>query len=520
MQNLNAVPTVGTFGDVAAKTNMNFSLIKVAIDLLENNSQRAKGYFSSSSALSSAHPNPAVGDWAVVRVSNSDLIYKCSTAGTWTNTNTPWAGGTINLSEYLRKNEGDTSIVAGSNNYPFTDAVFQELNVVAGDYPLPSADFRRRITENGVWNNASYYNIQMNVADLQGVGFYVHANTNYAFEYAWLTEKVTSPVESASAPLLPGTSLGTIAKGTGKRITVPVGAAYMYILATYGTNTRNYLPSEFKLFKSLKKLYEQDFAALPDTVAEIKSKTDYMDSWEGFLVGAGTELARSPYIKSLTRGQSYRLHIDNTVPTTESASMSSDYVQFRIVSYNAAGTATYVTTFYVGGVALREQYYFTVPQDSDSIRIVARFDTGYIMTYRIEDTADTSINDTGFYYLRGMCFVKSLTTANGKFSTPTSSLTSYFVYYLECTKGQQFRLEMKAEDNGAIVAWGCCPNIPAVGGEFYFANSKTLTNAGDTHTTYFTAPEDGYVFVRKRVITTANTGRSNTYLYAKSALTN
>jgi len=101
MQNMNSVPVVGTFLDVAASANNNFLALKTAVDLLEAATYRSKGYFSSVSALQSKWPSPKVGDWAVVEATvNSTVtayIYKCATAGTWTNTNVVWTGSDLTV---------------------------------------------------------------------------------------------------------------------------------------------------------------------------------------------------------------------------------------------------------------------------------------------------------------------------------------------------------------------------------------------------------------------------------------
>ena len=105
MQDLNTIPSVGTFGEVARNANTNFSLLKIAVDLLEHSIEHSRGYFTSASALTTAFPSPAVGDWAIVEVSGSPVIYKCSTRGTWSNSGTEWAGGSVDLTEYAQKAE-------------------------------------------------------------------------------------------------------------------------------------------------------------------------------------------------------------------------------------------------------------------------------------------------------------------------------------------------------------------------------------------------------------------------------
>lgn len=127
MQDLNTIPSVGTFGEVARKANTNFSLLKIAVDLLEHSIEHSRGYFTSASALTTAFPSPAVGDWAIVEVSGTPTIYKCSTNGTWSNSGTAWAGGSVDLAEYLKKGTGDTEAIARSTNWLTSGGVFEEI---------------------------------------------------------------------------------------------------------------------------------------------------------------------------------------------------------------------------------------------------------------------------------------------------------------------------------------------------------------------------------------------------------
>lgn len=516
MQDLNTIPSVGTFGEVARNANTNFSLLKIAVDLLEHSIEHSRGYFTSASALTTAFPSPVVGDWAIVEVSGTPTIYKCSTRGTWSNSGTVWAGGSIDLAEYLRKNEGDDYIIAGSNNYPTGNAVYDAISEKV-NYTLTITTSTLRkcyINASGNWYNVTYRHIIIPV--VAGDSFFVKSNNNKPFTYAWLTSN-SAPSHNTVAPLVTGTSRVQVPAGSTASISAPIGAEYMYILCGETQNDAlagQYKPAIFQQYKLLKEIYEEDFATLPTTVSNIKEKTDIIDSGEGSLVGEGATLSYSPYMKWMIKGHRYRVHIDNTVPTTESASLSSSYVQFRVLSYDSVETATALITCYVG-VALRQYYDFTVPQSSASIRVVCRCDTGYSMSYRIEDITDTQINDTGFYYLRGMYYVKSLTTKDGKFE---SAGTTYFVYYRECTAGQQIRLEMSAIDAGATIVWGFCVNKPAAGGEQTYVRSKTFTNAGDSITEYLVAPSAGYIFVRKQVNASSSSSikRSNSYLYTKS----
>lgn len=129
MNDLNTVPNTGTFGEAIGKVNTNFLAIKTAIDQLELSVTRSKGFFTSASALSTMYPSPVVGDWAVVQVTEnnvtSNIIYKCSTAGTWSNTGTAWNGGTIDLTQYALKTDVDDALSDKKNfsNYYTSNTV-------------------------------------------------------------------------------------------------------------------------------------------------------------------------------------------------------------------------------------------------------------------------------------------------------------------------------------------------------------------------------------------------------------
>ena len=65
------------------------------------------GLFSTITTLRAAYPTPEVGDWALVGDTTPFAIYRCSTAGTWTDTGQTYDGGTIDLADYVTKTEFD-----------------------------------------------------------------------------------------------------------------------------------------------------------------------------------------------------------------------------------------------------------------------------------------------------------------------------------------------------------------------------------------------------------------------------
>jgi hypothetical protein len=110
MQNLNTIPTTGTFQNVADCANNNFLALQTAVNQLELAAIRSKGFFASADALETAYPSPVVGDWAAVASGNTAYIYRCSTAGTWTNTGEEWLGGDMTVIEQMIDDKIDEAI--------------------------------------------------------------------------------------------------------------------------------------------------------------------------------------------------------------------------------------------------------------------------------------------------------------------------------------------------------------------------------------------------------------------------
>lgn len=65
------------------------------------------GLFSTLTTLRAAYPSPVAGDWALVGDTTPFAVYKCTTAGTWTDTGGTYDGGTIDLADYVTKTEFD-----------------------------------------------------------------------------------------------------------------------------------------------------------------------------------------------------------------------------------------------------------------------------------------------------------------------------------------------------------------------------------------------------------------------------
>ena len=113
MENFNEIPKTGTIGGMVDNINANFQLTKEMLERLEVTKDHAVGLFSTLASLQAAYPTPEVGDWALVGDTTPFAIYKCTIAGTWSDTGGTYDGGTIDLSDYVKKEEFATVIDGG-----------------------------------------------------------------------------------------------------------------------------------------------------------------------------------------------------------------------------------------------------------------------------------------------------------------------------------------------------------------------------------------------------------------------
>ncbi len=121
--NYNNIAKTGTIGGMVDNINANFQLTKEMLERLEVTKDHAVGLFSTLTTLQTAYPTPEVGDWALVGDTTPFAIYKCTTAGTWTDTGGTYDGGTIDLSGYVKKEEFDeldAVVNGGSSETPAT----------------------------------------------------------------------------------------------------------------------------------------------------------------------------------------------------------------------------------------------------------------------------------------------------------------------------------------------------------------------------------------------------------------
>ena len=105
MENYNEIPKTGTIGGMVDNITANFQLTKEMLERLEVTKDHAVGLFSTIATLQAAYPSPEVGDWALVGDTTPFAIYKCTTAGTWSDTGGTYDGGTIDLSDYVKQQQ-------------------------------------------------------------------------------------------------------------------------------------------------------------------------------------------------------------------------------------------------------------------------------------------------------------------------------------------------------------------------------------------------------------------------------
>ena len=104
MDSLNTIPNSGSFGDVSAKLNDNFSKVGQSLTTLENVAIANKGYFDTLASLQAAFPSPRAGNIAyVANVASSTGYYIYNVvAGVWTATTTEAPAVGVAISNYAQ----------------------------------------------------------------------------------------------------------------------------------------------------------------------------------------------------------------------------------------------------------------------------------------------------------------------------------------------------------------------------------------------------------------------------------
>lgn len=104
MDSLNTIPNSGSFGDVSAKLNDNFSKVGQSLTTLENVAIANKGYFDTLASLQAAFPSPRAGNIAyVANVASSTGYYIYNVVdGVWTASTVEAPAVGVNIAEYTK----------------------------------------------------------------------------------------------------------------------------------------------------------------------------------------------------------------------------------------------------------------------------------------------------------------------------------------------------------------------------------------------------------------------------------
>lgn len=104
MDSLNTIPNSGSFGDISAKLNDNFSKVGQSLTTLENVAIANKGYFDTLASLQAAFPSPKAGNIAyVANVASSTGYYIYNVvSGVWTATTTEAPAVDVEISNYAQ----------------------------------------------------------------------------------------------------------------------------------------------------------------------------------------------------------------------------------------------------------------------------------------------------------------------------------------------------------------------------------------------------------------------------------
>ena len=267
MENLNNVPSTGTFGGSINQVNQNFGLVKDAIENVEGRTIRSKGLFPTQAALIAAYPSPKVGDYAYVGSSLPATIYDCEVEGTWHNTQQQGGSESVPLNNYPTKSEMNAAIAAieietVDNLNEETAASGKALDahqgfVLAGQITDVQDEVDELVVETSLedstdrslgtarnWyvNNSgkyavgigsSYYRCYTSVVT-PGQKFAIQANSTTGAYYAFLASSPSSPTNGDDANFIN-------VEGYQKKFFVPAGEKAMFTVPDVPTGTTVYL---------------------------------------------------------------------------------------------------------------------------------------------------------------------------------------------------------------------------------------------------------------------------------------
>lgn len=111
MENLNNVPSTGTFGGSVSTINSNFDLVVNAINSLEYQTTRSKGILNYGQNPATVFPNAVAGDWCMI-LSEGNVFpatIKTYNGSTWSGSGT-WNPDGVDLTGYAKTTDMNTAI--------------------------------------------------------------------------------------------------------------------------------------------------------------------------------------------------------------------------------------------------------------------------------------------------------------------------------------------------------------------------------------------------------------------------
>ena len=111
MENLNNVPSTGTFGGSVSTINSNFDLVVNAINSLEYQTTRSKGILNYGQNPATVFPNAVAGDWCMI-LSEGNVFpatIKTFNGSTWSGSGT-WNPDGIDLTGYATTTALNTAV--------------------------------------------------------------------------------------------------------------------------------------------------------------------------------------------------------------------------------------------------------------------------------------------------------------------------------------------------------------------------------------------------------------------------
>lgn len=110
MSNLSQIKADSNWGDASNTINTNFQNMDVEVEKLKNSTTRFKGYFTNETNLKNKYPSPKRGDIAFVGEPYPGNVYDVLTDGSWHNTSKAPETGSVDLQDYVTKDDFEASL--------------------------------------------------------------------------------------------------------------------------------------------------------------------------------------------------------------------------------------------------------------------------------------------------------------------------------------------------------------------------------------------------------------------------